>query len=137
VNNTGVVNMKHNTKIILMSAAGFLLSAGNALAAGNLTADNLTASNTGDIVNNLGLFAGLGQFILEYAIHIVVFFMVACTIVIYGKGLYARTNKKVTEAIEERENLKGLLIDSVIVMLVLIVLFNVVVPYISAFVPKW
>jgi hypothetical protein len=62
--------------------------------------------------------------------------MVACTIVIYGKGLYARSNKKVTEALEERENLKGLLIDSVLVMLVLIVLFGVVVPYISAFVPK-
>lgn len=128
--------MKHNTKIALMSAAGVLLSAGNALAAGDLTTGNLTAADTGDIVNNLGLFSGLGKFILEYAIHIVVFFMVICTVVIYGKGLYARSNKKVTEAIEERDNLKGLLIDSVIVMLVLIVLFNVVVPYISSFVPK-
>jgi hypothetical protein len=124
--------MKQNTKIILMSAAGVLLSAGNALAAGS----NITAADTGDIVNNLGLFAGLGKFILEYAIHICIFAMVACTIVISCKGLYARTNKKVTQAIEERENLKGLLVDSVIVMLVLIVLFNVVVPYISAFVPK-
>jgi hypothetical protein len=128
--------MKHNTKIVLMSAAGVLLSAGNALAAGDLTTGNLTAADTGDIVNNLGLFSGLGKFILEYAIHICVFFMVICTVVIYGKGLYARSNKKVTEAIDERENLKGLLIDSVIVMLVLIVLFNVVVPYISSFVTK-
>jgi hypothetical protein len=128
--------VKHNTKIVLLSAAGVMLSAGNALAAGNALDGNLSAADTGDIVSNLGLFSGLGQFILEYAIHIVVFFMVVCTIVIYGKGLYARTNKKVTQALEERENLKGLLIDSVIVMLVLIVLFNVVVPYISAFVPK-
>jgi len=128
--------MKHNTKIVLMSAAGVLLSAGNALAAGDLTTGNLTAADTGDIVNNLGLFSGLGKFILEYAIHICVFFMVICTVVIYGKGLYARSNKKVTEAIDERENLKGLLIDSVIVMLVLIVLFNVVVPHISSFVTK-
>ena len=128
--------MKHNTKIVLLSAAGVMFSAGNALAAGNALDGNLSAADTGDIVSNLGLFSGLGQFILEYAIHIVVFFMVVCTIVIYGKGLYARTNKKVTQALEERENLKGLLIDSVIVMLVLIVLFNVVVPYISAFVPK-
>ena len=44
--------------------------------------------------------------------------------------------KRSTEAIEERENLKGVIIDSVLVMLALIVLFNVVVPYISAFVPK-
>ena len=128
--------MKHNTKIVLLSVAGMALSAGNALAAGNLSTGNLAAANTDDIVNNLGLFSGLGQFVLEYAIHIVVFFMVVCTVVIYGKCLYARTNKKVTEAIEERDNLKGLLIDSVIVMLVLIVLFNVVVPYISSFVPK-
>jgi hypothetical protein len=128
--------MKRNTKIVLLSAAGFLLSAGNALAAGDSTTGNLTAADTGDIVNNLGLFSGLGQFILEYAIHICVFFMVVCTVVIYGKGLYARSNKQVTEALTERENLKGLLIDSVIVMLVLIVLFDVVVPYISSFVPK-
>jgi hypothetical protein len=124
--------MKLPTKRALLGASGIVLSAGNALALDG----NLSAANTGDIVNNLGLFSGLGQFILEYAIHIVVFFMVVCTVVIYGKGLYARTNKKVTQALEERENLKGLLIDSVIVMLVLIVLFNVVVPYISGFVPK-
>jgi ABC-type multidrug transport system permease subunit len=129
-------NMKHHTKLALMSAAGIALSAGNALAAGDLTTGNLTAADTSDIVNNLGLFSGMGKFVLEYAVHICVFFMVVCTIMIYGKGLYARSNKKATEALEERENLKGLLIDSVIVMLVLIVLFNVVVPYISAFVPK-
>jgi len=117
---------------MLLSATGLMLSARNALALDG----NITVVNTGDIVNNLGLFSGLGKFILEYAIHICVFFMVICTVVIYGKGLYARSNKKVTEAIDERENLKGLLIDSVIVMLVLIVLFNVVVPYISSFVPK-
>jgi hypothetical protein len=128
--------MKRTTRKALLSAVGLTLSASNALAAGGLTTGNLTAADTGDIVNNLGLFSGLGQFILEYAIHIVVFFMVVCTVVIYGKGLYARSNKQVTEALTERENLKGLLIDSVIVMLVLIVLFNVVVPYISAFVPK-
>ncbi len=124
--------MEINTKSMLLSATGLMLSARNALALDG----NITVVNTGDIVNNLGLFSGLGKFILEYAIHICVFFMVICTVVIYGKGLYARSNKKVTEAIDERENLKGLLIDSVIVMLVLIVLFNVVVPYISSFVPK-
>jgi ABC-type multidrug transport system permease subunit len=128
--------VKLPTKRAILSAAGVLLSAGNALAAGDLSTGNLTAADTGDIVNNLGLFSGLGKFVLEYAVHICVFFMVVCTIMIYGKGLYARSNKKVTEALEERENLKGLLVDSVIVMLVLIVLFNVVVPYISAFVPN-
>ena len=123
--------MIYNTKIALMSVAGIALSAGNALAA----AGNLTAANTGDVVNNLGLFADLGRFILEYAIHICVFFMLLCTIVISLKGHYARANQKPSEALEHRENLKGLVIDSVIVMLVLIVLFNVVVPYISSFVP--
>ena len=127
--------MKLPTKRAILSVAGILLSAGNALAAGDLATGNLTAANTGDVVNNLGLFADLGRFILEYAIHICVFFMLLCTVIISVKGTYARTNKKVTQALEERENLKGLLIDSVIVMLVLIVLFNVVVPYISAFVP--
>ena len=124
--------MKLNTRKTLLSAAGILLLTGNALALDG----NISAANTNDIVNNLGLFSSLGKFILEYAIHIVVFCMVVCTVVIYGKGLYARSNKKVTEALEERENLKGLLIDSVLVMLVLIVLFGVVVPYISGFVPK-
>jgi hypothetical protein len=125
--------MKLNTKRVLLSAGGILLSASNALALDNTT--DLKPANTNDIVNNLGLFSGLGQFILEYAIHICVFFMVVCTLVIYGKGLYARSNKKITEAIEERENMKGVIIDSVLVMLALIVLFNVVVPYISGFVP--
>ena len=125
--------MKSNTKRIILSAAGILLSAGNALALNNTT--DIKPANTNDIVNNLGFFSGLGQFILEYAIHICVFFMVVCTIVIYGKGLYARSNKKITEALEERENMKGVIIDSVLVMLALIVLFNVVVPYISGFVP--
>jgi hypothetical protein len=125
--------MNHNTKRVLMSAAGLLLIAGNALA---LDGNNLTAANTGDVVNNLGLFSELGKFVLEYAIHICIFFMLLCTIIISVKGTYARTNKKVTQAVEERENLKGLLIDSVIVMLVLIVLFSVVIPYIIAFVPK-
>jgi hypothetical protein len=123
--------MKHNTKRALLTLSGVLLSAKNALAA----TGNLTASNTGDVVNNLGLFADLGRFILEYAIHICVFFMLLCTIVISLKGHYARANQKPSEALEHRENLKGLVIDSVIVMLVLIVLFNVVVPYISSFVP--
>ena len=124
--------MKLNTKRLILSAGGLLLLTGNAFALDG----NISAANTNDIVNNLGLFSSIGKFILEYAIHIVVFCMVACTVVIYGKGLYARSNKKITEALEERENLKGLLIDSVLVMLVLIVLFGVVVPYISGFVPK-
>ena len=42
--------MNHNTKRVLMSAAGLLLIAGNALA---LDGNNLTAANTGDVVNNL------------------------------------------------------------------------------------
>jgi len=50
--------MKHNTKIVLLSATGVLLSAGNALAAGDLATGNLTAANTGDIVNNLGRYMG-------------------------------------------------------------------------------
>ncbi len=124
--------MKTNIKIILLSFAGILLTAGNALAIDG----NITPANTNDIVNNLGLFSELGKFVMEYAVHICVFFMVFCTLAIYGKGLYARANKKITEALEERENLKGLMVDSVLVMLALIVLFNVVVPYISAFVPK-
>lgn len=129
--------MKLNTKRALLSAAGILLSAGNALAIdANITPGNVTPANTNTIVNNLGLFSSLGQFILEYGIHICVFFMVVCTIVIYGRGLYARSNKKINEALDERENLKGVIIDSVLVMLALIVLFNVVVPYISAFVPR-
>ena len=51
------IDMKVNTKRVIMSAAGLLLSAGNALALdGNVTA----AANTNDIVNNLGLFSGSG-----------------------------------------------------------------------------
>ena len=128
--------MKHYTKRALLTLSGVLLSARNALAAGDLATGNLTAANTGDVVNNLGLFADLGKFILEYAIHICVFFMLFCTIVIALKGHYARANQKPSEALEHRENMKGLVVDSVIVMLVLIVLFNVVVPYISSFVTK-
>jgi hypothetical protein len=49
--------MKHNTKIVLLSAAGVLLTAGNALAAGN-------TSQT-DIVGNLGIFSTLASTVLH------------------------------------------------------------------------
>lgn len=50
--------MKHNTKRALLTLSGVLLSAKNALAAGDLATGNLTAANTGDIVNNLGRYMG-------------------------------------------------------------------------------
>lgn len=131
--------MKLNTRAIINRvslAVGTLPAlAGNALAVDGAFNGSLQPANTNDIVRNLGLFSDLGQFILEYAIHICVFAMVACTIVITVRGLWARSNKKVSEAVEERENLKGLVIDSIAVMIALIVLFSVVVPYISSFVP--
>jgi hypothetical protein len=48
--------MKLNTKRALLSAAGILLSAGNALAAGN--------QSSTDIVGNLGMFRVLLQKII-------------------------------------------------------------------------
>ena len=131
--------MKLNTRAIINRvslAVGTLPAlASNALAVDGAFNGSLQPANTNDIVRNLGLFSDLGQFILEYAIHICVFGMVACTIVISARSLWARSNKKVNEAVEERENLKGLVIDSIAVMIALIVLFSVVVPYISSFVP--
>ena len=51
--------MKHNTKIILMSAAGVLLSAGNALAASN--------QSSTDVAGNLGMFSTLAGTIMTYS----------------------------------------------------------------------
>lgn len=100
-----------------------------------MAADALQPANTNDVVNNLGMFSDIGKFLLEYSIHIAVFIMVACAVWLSIRGSWARGNQKVDEAVHIRDNVKGLVIDGVFIMVALIILFNVVIPYIKGFVP--
>jgi hypothetical protein len=93
--------MKHNTKIVLLSAAGVLLTAGNALAAGN-------TSQT-DIVGNLGIFSTLASTIMNYSKWIA---FLACTIsllFLLSMSGFGKINKKIEAALHARDGLRACL----------------------------
>lgn len=108
-----------------MSAAGFLLSAGGALAAGNDT----------DIVGNLGMFSSLASTIMSYSKWIA---FLACSIsllfLLSMAGL-GKVQKKLETSLNAKEGIKNWLIEIVLVVVAFIVLFNWVIPTINGFIP--
>ena len=72
---------------------------------GNITAP----STTSDLTSNLGIFADMGKFILEYAVQIAVFIMVLAVVALSLRGSWARSNNKVDDAVEAHKNTKGLI----------------------------
>ena len=68
--------MKHNTKIVLLSAAGVLLTAGNALAASN--------QSSTDVVGNLGMFSTLAGTIMTYSKYIAFFMAIISLLALWG-----------------------------------------------------
>ena len=79
--------MKHNTKIVLLSAAGVLLSVGNALAAGNLSAGNQSST---DVVGNLGMFSTLAGTIMTYSKYIAFFMAIISLLALWVTGMLAK-----------------------------------------------
>jgi len=120
--------MKHNTKIVLLSAAGVLLTAGNALAAGN-------GSST-DVVGNLGMFSTLAGTIMTYSKYVAFFMAIISLLALWVTGMLAKVSHKVNEAINAKEGVKNWMIEAVLVIVAFIILFSWIIPTINGYVPS-
>jgi len=119
--------MKHNTKNVLLSAVGVVLSAGNALAAGN-------GSST-DVAGNMGMFSSLAGTILSYSKWIAIFMAIMSLFALWGTGRLADVGHKIGGALNAKEGIKNWLIESVLVIVALIFLFSFVIPTINGYIP--
>lgn len=98
---------------------------------GNITGP----STTSDITGNLGIFAEMGKFILEYSVHIAIFVMVVTVVILSIRGSYARSNNKVDEAVDVQKNQKGQIVDGIITMAALLFIFYILAPFVKSFIP--
>jgi hypothetical protein len=120
--------MKFIAKRALLTAAGILLSAGNAFAAvGN--------TSSSDIVGNLGVFSTFAGMILMYAKYVAFFAAIIAILFMFATGALAKTYRKAENAINAQENVKKFLIECVLVIVAFIVLFDLVIPTINGFIP--
>lgn len=120
--------MKHNTKIVLMSAAGVLLSAGSALAAGS--------QSSTDVVGNLGMFSTLAGTIMTYSKYVAFFMAIISLLALWVTGMLAKVSQKVNEAINAKEGVKNWMIEAVLVIVAFIILFSWIIPTINGYVPS-
>jgi capsid protein len=121
--------MKLNTKRVILSAAGLLLSSSNALAAA------ATNASSTDIVGNLGFFSTVAGTIITYAKYIAFFVAILSLFALWSSGQLAKFSRKVEGAINAREGVKNWLIEAVLVIMTFIVLFSWVIPTINSYVP--
>jgi hypothetical protein len=121
--------MKLNTKRVILSAAGLLLSSSNALAAA------ATNASSTDIVGNLGFFSTVAGTIITYAKYIAFFVAILSLFALWSSGQLAKFSRKVEGAINAREGVKNGLIEAVLVIMAFIVLFSWVIPTINSYVP--
>jgi hypothetical protein len=119
--------MKLNTKRVLLSAAGVLLTVGNALAAGN--------TSSTDIVGNLGMFSTLAGTIMTYAKYIAFFMAIMSLFALWATGRLAEVGHRVGKAIDAKDGIKNWLIEAVLVIVAFIVLFSFVIPTINGYIP--
>ena len=121
--------MKHNTKIALLSAAGVLLSAGSALAAGN-------QSSTDVVVGNMGMFSVLAGTIMTYSKYVAFFMAIISLLALWVSGMLAKVSHKVNEAINAKEGVKNWMIEAILVIVAFIILFSWIIPTINGYVPS-
>jgi hypothetical protein len=119
--------MKVNTKIVLLSVAGVLLTVGNALASGN--------TSSTDIVGNLGMFSTLAGTIMTYAKYIAFFMAIMSLFALWATGRLAEVGHRVGKAIDAKDGIKNWLIEAVLVIVAFIVLFSFVIPTINGYIP--
>jgi F0F1-type ATP synthase assembly protein I len=120
--------MNINTKRALLSAAGLLLSAGNALA-------SATNTSSTDIVGNLGFFSTIAGTIIIYAKYIAFFIAILSLFALWSSGQLAKFSRKVEGAVNAKEGVKVWLIEAVLVIVAFIVLFSFIIPIINTYVP--
>jgi len=121
--------MKHNTKIALLSAAGVLLSADSALAAGN-------QSSTDVVVGNMGMFSVLAGTIMTYSKYVAFFMAIISLLALWVSGMLAKVSHKVNEAINAKEGVKNWMIEAILVIVAFIILFSWIIPTINGYVPS-
>lgn len=95
-----------------------------------------TPSSTEDITDGLGIFADMGKFILEYAVHIAIFIMVLAVVILSLRGSWARSNNKVDDAVDTQKNQRGLIIDGILAMGALLFIFYILAPFVKSFIPS-
>ena len=120
--------MKHNTKIVLMSAAGVLLSAGSALAAGS--------QSSMDVVGNLGMFSTLAGTIMTYSKYVAFFMAIMSLFALWATGRLAEVGHKINGSINAKEGIKNWMIETVLVIVAFIILFSWIIPIINGYVPS-
>ncbi|MDD3751273.1 MAG: hypothetical protein PHU60_04400 [Tissierellia bacterium] len=91
-------------------------------------------ANTTDVSAGLGIFSKIGQFFMDYAIHIAVFVSVLAIVVLSTRGSWARSNQKSEEAAESRRNMKELIQDNLWTIVALMVVFYIFAPFIKSFI---
>lgn len=131
--------MKINTFLIAgLLAVLFFSSVGSAAndtgeipSIGNINGPATTA----DVTENLGVFAAMGKFILEYAVHIAIFVMVITVVLLSMRGSWARSNNKVDEAVDVQKNQKGMIVDGLLTMGALLFIFYILAPFVKSFIP--
>jgi small-conductance mechanosensitive channel len=132
VSNIGTVNrrssyagretMKLLTKRALLSAAGLLLSAGNALAA---------STNTSDVVGNLGPLSDLAGQILIVVKYAAIFVAILTIFILWLSGNWNKAKQKAQAQLQTQEHIKSWLVEAVLVFVGLIVLLKWIVPGIN------
>jgi hypothetical protein len=116
--------MKLNTKRVILSATGLMLSARNAFA----------ASST-DIVGNLGMFSTIAGTIIIYAKYIAFFVAILSLFALWSSGQLAKFSRKIDATINAKEGVKIWIIEAVLVIVAFIVLFSWIIPTINSYVP--
>ena len=91
-------------------------------------------ANTTDVSEGLGIFAPIGKFAMDYAIHITVFFAVMVIVVLNARGSWARSNQRSEEAAESRRNVKESIMDNLWTIIALMVVFYIFSPFIKSFI---
>lgn len=134
-------SMKFNRRKLalnfLIASCLIFSMAGNALAADEdiPTIGNISGSTTTeDVTENLGIFAEMGEFILEYAVHIAIFVMVLAVVLLSVRGSWARSNNKVDDATDVQKNQKGLIVDGILTMAALLFIFYILAPFVKSFI---
>ena len=82
-------------------------------------------STTQDITKDMGIFANMGKFILEYAVNLAIFVMVLAVVILSVRESWARSNNKVDDAVDTQKNQKGLIIDGILAMAALLFIFYI------------
>lgn len=97
--------MKQNMKRMILSVAGILFSASNALAVSSTAMMDANGSST-DIVSNLGYFLTVGGLILNLTKYGSIFICVIALFQLWATGNIAKAQHKAEEYVRSQDGMK-------------------------------